>query len=353
MIYKQRKDAPMIKTGIYVDGENIQRSGGYGMRYDVLLRFANSGDSTVLRANSYHAEDTERLRNDQTYRETREGYYAAIRRSGFRLVRKAVKVFTDEEGNKRTKANQDMDLAIDALMQSRNLDRVILCTGDGDFVRLVVALQNSGLMVDVLSFQDVSKELISVADHYYIGYLIPGLVGKDLRPGYMRGSPLFYNDAKGYGKFQYFEFDEEGALITKDLFFHISQLMDRTDENHLTRIQSVFEFKMVPNERVSGEMMASDIRFYCSNDSTKGRGVAFAPGFNNTFRPAWPQAGGQYQDADSEKITVVPSGKTAGALSLGAQSWSDGADDRSEHTPTSPCDEDSKSGSIISFDDEG
>jgi hypothetical protein len=32
------------------------------------------------------------------------------------------------------------DLAIDALTQSRNLDRVVLCSGDGDFVRLVIAL---------------------------------------------------------------------------------------------------------------------------------------------------------------------------------------------------------------------
>jgi len=296
----------MIKTGIYVDGENIQRSGGYGMRYDVLLKFASADNFTVLRANSYHAEDEERYKSDSVYRESREGYYGAIRRSGFRLVRKAVKVFIDEEGNKRTKANQDMDLAIDALTQSRNLDRVVLCSGDGDFVRLVLALQNNGLMVDVLSFQDVSKELISVADHYYSGYLIPALIGKDLRPGNMRGSPLFYNDGKGYGKFQYYEFIGN-ELVTKDLFFHISQLIDRADEAYLDRLGAVFEFKVVPNERVQGELMAAEIRFFCSNEGKTKYSYVPTNGQQPSVAKMWP---GAPIPPDISRITVIPSQAT-------------------------------------------
>ena len=49
----------MIKTAIYVDAENIKMSGGFGMRYDVLVDLANSGDSIMLRANCYLAEDHE------------------------------------------------------------------------------------------------------------------------------------------------------------------------------------------------------------------------------------------------------------------------------------------------------
>jgi uncharacterized LabA/DUF88 family protein len=61
-----------------------------------------------------------------------------------RLCKKYVKRFVDDEGVQTTKANADMDLAIDALLQARNLDRIILLTGDGDFLRLVLALQNMG-----------------------------------------------------------------------------------------------------------------------------------------------------------------------------------------------------------------
>ena len=37
----------MLKTGIYVDAENIRMCGGYGMRYDVLVELANAGNSTL------------------------------------------------------------------------------------------------------------------------------------------------------------------------------------------------------------------------------------------------------------------------------------------------------------------
>jgi len=47
----------MLKTGIYVDAENIRLCGGYGMRYDVLVELAGVGKSVLLRANSYLAED--------------------------------------------------------------------------------------------------------------------------------------------------------------------------------------------------------------------------------------------------------------------------------------------------------
>jgi len=40
------------------------------------------------------------------------------------------------------KANADLELAVDALLQAENLDYVLLETGDGDFMRLVRALQS-------------------------------------------------------------------------------------------------------------------------------------------------------------------------------------------------------------------
>ena len=49
-----------------------------------------------------------------------------IRQCGFKVIKKYVKHFVDDEGILTTKANADMDLAIDALLQARNLDRVIL-----------------------------------------------------------------------------------------------------------------------------------------------------------------------------------------------------------------------------------
>ncbi|MCI5196999.1 MAG: NYN domain-containing protein, partial [Candidatus Electrothrix sp. AW5] len=132
----------MLKTGIYVDAENIKMSGGYGMRYDVLVDLANTAPSTLLRANCYLAEDRERTSRDAEYRQKVYYYHDILRQCGFKVIKKYVRRYEDEDGNVTTKANADMDLAIDALLQARNLDRIILLTGDGDFIRLVTAVQN-------------------------------------------------------------------------------------------------------------------------------------------------------------------------------------------------------------------
>ena len=166
----------MLKTGIYVDAENIRLSGGYGMRYDILAELGKTGNSALLRANSYVVEDQRRIEKDQEYRQKLYNYFDILRKCGFKLIKKYVKRFVDEAGEITTKANADMDLAIDALLQSRNLDRVILVSGDGDFARLVNALQNKGCRVEVIGFKNVSGELREAADFYLSGFLIPGLL---------------------------------------------------------------------------------------------------------------------------------------------------------------------------------
>ena len=189
----------MLKTGIYVDAENIRMCGGYGMRYDVLVELASAGNSTLLRANSYLAEDGERTKDDQEYRQKLYRYHEVIRQCGFKVIKKFVKHFVDDEGILTTKANADMDLAIDALLQARNLDRVILLTGDGDFIRLVQALQNMGCRVEVIGFKYVSTELKETADLFISGYLIPGLLPISVQSGEnrQRGIAINYNRGPG------------------------------------------------------------------------------------------------------------------------------------------------------------
>jgi hypothetical protein len=64
-----------------------------------------------------------------------------------------------------TKANLDMELAIDLLTQAPHLDVAIIVSGDGDFARLVDAAQGLGLRVEVAATpRQASTELIDVAD---------------------------------------------------------------------------------------------------------------------------------------------------------------------------------------------
>ena len=83
------------------------------------------------------AVDAEREEREPAYRQRNEDYRSAIRRNGFHLVLKEVKRYRNADGEVVTKANSDLDLAVDALLQSQNLDYILLGTGDGDFLRLV------------------------------------------------------------------------------------------------------------------------------------------------------------------------------------------------------------------------
>jgi uncharacterized LabA/DUF88 family protein len=54
-------------------------------------------------------------------------------------------------GRRKIKGNMDIELAIDVLEMAEHLDHVILFSGDGDFRRLVEAVQRKGLRVSVVS----------------------------------------------------------------------------------------------------------------------------------------------------------------------------------------------------------
>jgi uncharacterized LabA/DUF88 family protein len=250
----------MLKTGIYVDAENIRMCGGYGMRYDVLVELAGAGNSTLLRANSYLAEDRERTKDDVEYRQKLYRYHDVIRQCGFKVIKKYVKHFVDDEGILTTKANADMDLAIDALLQARNLDRVILLTGDGDFIRLVLALQNMGCRVEVIGFNHVSNDLKEAADSFLSGFLLPGLLPIPAQGGEnrQRGISLNYNPDRGFGFMRYYRLTPEG-LQAQSVFFHCSKAHDVHDALFLDS-SKIFEFTIVKNPDNSGRTEAWDIQ---------------------------------------------------------------------------------------------
>ncbi len=69
--------------------------------------------------------------------------------NGYTMVTKPTKEFTDAMGRRKIKGNMDIELAIDVLEMAEHLDHVILFSGDGDFRRLVEAVQRRGLRVSV------------------------------------------------------------------------------------------------------------------------------------------------------------------------------------------------------------
>lgn len=91
--------------------------------------------------------------------------------NGFTMVTKPVKRFTDAQGVTRTKGNMDIEIAVDMLELAPRLDHVVLFSGDGDFRRLVQAVQARGVRVTVVSTLKcqppmIADELRRQADSY-------------------------------------------------------------------------------------------------------------------------------------------------------------------------------------------
>src|SRR5262249_15327442 len=135
------------KIAIFVDGANLNataRTLGFDVDYKRLLReFQDRG--SVIRAFYYIAIN-----------ETQE--YLSIRPlldwldyNGYTVVTKAAKEFVDPSGRRRMKGSMDIELAVDAMEIARNIDRMILFSGDGDFRSLVEAVQRRGVHVPVIS----------------------------------------------------------------------------------------------------------------------------------------------------------------------------------------------------------
>jgi len=138
---------PQEKIGLFIDGSNLYaaaRALGFDIDYKNLLElFSSKGQ--LIRAYYYTA-----LMEDQEYLPIRP-LVDWLDYNGYTMVTKPTKEFTDSMGRRKIKGNMDMEIAIDVLEMAEHLDHVILFSGDGDFRRLVDAVQRRGVRVTVVS----------------------------------------------------------------------------------------------------------------------------------------------------------------------------------------------------------
>jgi uncharacterized LabA/DUF88 family protein len=156
------------KIGLFIDGANLYaaaRALGFDIDYKRLLSVF-SGDGTLIRAFYYTA-----LLEDQEYSPIRP-LVDWLDYNGYTMVTKPAKEFTDAAGRRKIKGNMDIELAIDVLEMADNLDHIVLFSGDGDFRRLVEAVQRKGVRVTVVSTVKssppmVADELRRQADRFF------------------------------------------------------------------------------------------------------------------------------------------------------------------------------------------
>ena len=142
---------------MFIDGPNLfgaARSLGFDIDYRRMLQlFAAKG--RLLRAFYYTA-----LMENEEYSPLRP-LVDWLDYNGYTMVTKPVKEFTDAQGRRRIKGNMDIELAIDMLEMANHVEHIVLFSGDGDFRRLVEAVQKRGVRVSVVSSIRTSPPMIA------------------------------------------------------------------------------------------------------------------------------------------------------------------------------------------------
>lgn len=135
------------RIALFIDGANLYsaaRALGFDIDYRRLLQLFGA-QGRLIRAFYYTA-----LLDEQEYSPIRP-LIDWLDYNGFTMVTKPTKEFTDAAGRRKIKGNMDIELAIDVMEMAQHLDHIVLFSGDGDFRRLVEAVQRKGVRVTVVS----------------------------------------------------------------------------------------------------------------------------------------------------------------------------------------------------------
>ena len=138
---------PLERIALFIDGSNLfaaARSLGFDIDYKKLLEYF-SARGYMVRALYYTA-----LIEDQEYSPIRP-LVDWLDYNGYTMITKPTKEFTDPTGRRKIKGNMDIELAVDMLEMADSLDHLYIFSGDGDFRRLVEAVQRKGKRVTVVS----------------------------------------------------------------------------------------------------------------------------------------------------------------------------------------------------------
>lgn len=268
-----------VKVGVFADVPNMYHTGGQRLQYDVLREFACRDNAEPSRLNAYVTFDVDRAQRDPVYREGATNFHAKLRDYGFKVVLKEVRSTEDDPHSPSMQGGTgaQIDLAIDALLASEHLDRIVIASGDGDLVRLVKAIQSRGCRAEVVGLDNAALALRQEADFFISGFMVPSMVPIDNRqpkrqnwgePGSrVRGQCYWYEPERGFGYMRFLKSIQPGLWITDarhpdspydTAFFPVAQLPQSIRPSSLPSRNYVFEFELAPSERSEG-MQAIDI----------------------------------------------------------------------------------------------
>jgi uncharacterized LabA/DUF88 family protein len=192
---------PNDRIALFIDGANLysaSKSLGFDIDYKKLLdEFRKRG--VLTRAYYYTA-----LVEDQDYSPIRP-LVDWLDYNGFSLVTKTAREYTDAQGRRRWRGDMDIEIAVDMMEMAPHLDHVVLFSGDGDFRRLVQAVQQKGVRVTVVSTMKsqppmASDDLRRQADAFVDLADLSSIIGRPARsplPRFIQGDNPVDRDLDG------------------------------------------------------------------------------------------------------------------------------------------------------------
>ncbi|WP_424630574.1 NYN domain-containing protein [Bradyrhizobium sp. SYSU BS000235] len=148
---------PSPRVGLFIDGPNLHTTSkalGFDIDFKRLLsQFECLG--SLWRAFYYTT-----LSEDQTQRSFRP-LVDWLDYNGYTVIAKTAKDFIDESGQRRTRGNTNIELAVDAMALAGKFDHMVLFSGDGDFRAMVEAVQRRGVRVTVVSTMSIHPPMLA------------------------------------------------------------------------------------------------------------------------------------------------------------------------------------------------
>ncbi|HRN70994.1 MAG TPA: NYN domain-containing protein [Candidatus Woesebacteria bacterium] len=149
---------PKAKTAVYIDAANMfysQKTINFRINYEKLYTFF---DSTFnIRTISYYTGYDPKNKNQLKF-------LAKLEIFGYRVISKPVKQINSKD-KRIDKANVDVELAIDTILEHDSYKNFIIASGDSDFGYLLQVLKQKKKDIIVLSARGhISKELRQLSD---------------------------------------------------------------------------------------------------------------------------------------------------------------------------------------------
>jgi len=158
------------KVGIIIDNYNIWKSIETANRENLITGkldykktlnyFRFSGQITYSKIYITVSDEKEHL----------NGFIGFLESLGMDVVKKVAKYIKTDEGNIFSKSNLDVELAVDITeyLKGNHLDRIVLFSGDSDFIYLLKTLHSKGIKIDIVSTdKSLAHDLKEEADRVF------------------------------------------------------------------------------------------------------------------------------------------------------------------------------------------